>query len=129
MAGQQIIPPIPHTPAPSPDLATHLLNIIERLTIIEQMSASVMTEQDEAKVSRRSLHEKLATITTEVSGVKSDVKNLQEKVDDMKPVLALHERLRNQLTGGVIVVGFLWSVALLAAGYAIKAIWLYFTTR
>src|SRR5690349_537831 len=120
-----------HTPPylPSPDIATHLLNIVERLTIIEQMNATVIAEQDEAKVSRRGIHEKLTAINKEVSGVKTDVKVLQEQVSDMKPKVALLDRLRLQLTGGGIVIGFLWSIALIAIGMVLKSLWVWAFAR
>ena len=105
---------------------TNLLNLVERITILEMELKSIRVEQDESKVSRRLLHEKLDTIIEGNVETKEGMKALASEVKDMKPVLTLHEKIIQQGKGAFWVVAFLWSVALLGAGFLFRQAWMWF---
>ena len=97
-----------------------MLDLVERVTALEYELKSIRVEQDEAKVSRRGLHEKLDRMLDKNAETAESVKTLVVEVKEMKPTLTLHEQLRHQMRGAFWVVGFLWSLGLIAVGFLVK---------
>ena len=102
---------------------TLLLNMLERQAISETQLAAIISEQDEARASRRLMHQKLDDARIEVTRLGEKVETTSTKVDAMAPQLAAHERIRQNAIGGLFVLGALISVALLAAGFVLKEAW------
>lgn len=102
-----------------------LLDLVERITILEFELKSIRVEQDESKISRRGLHQKLDTMIERNAETAESVKMLVQEVKEMKPTLTLHEQLRHQLRGAFWVVAFVWSTFLLAAGFLIRQLWMW----
>jgi hypothetical protein len=108
---------------------TNLLDLVERITILEMELKSIRVEQDESKVSRRLLHEKLDRIIENNVEAKEGIRTLSEEVKDMKPILTLHERLVQQGKGAFWIVALILSSGLLSAGFVLQRVWTWFWTK
>ena len=106
-----------------------ILDLVERVTILEFELKSIRMEQDEAKVSRRGMHDKLDTMLARDAETAETVKTLLQEVKEMKPTLTLHEQLRQQFKGALLIIGLIWSVALLSAGFVLRQLWVWVTTH
>lgn len=104
-----------------------LLDLVERITILEFELKSIRVEQDESKVSKRGLHQKLDTMIEKNAETVESVNTLVKEVKEMKPLLTLHEQLRHQFKGAFWVIAFIWSTALLSAGFVLRHFWIWLT--
>ncbi len=96
-----------------------LVSMGRRLGNLERQAASTLEEQREAKISRRLMHEKLDEMRPRLNGVDS----LKKIVDDLKTTVAEHEKLRQNIIGGVAVLLSLITVAAFGAGVVVKELW------
>ena len=106
-------------PPRTPDINTTLLDISERLAILETQTSTIMEEQNEAKVSRRLIHSKQDEITRRLDAAE----NLDKTLSEMKPLLQEHERIRQMFSGGIAVLAVIFSIVLVAAGFVLKEAW------
>lgn len=93
-----------------------LLDIKQALDIILSQNASITSEQDEARKSRSLMHDKQDNLSAEVREVSATVKRIEPQVVD-------HERWRQQITGGGIVLASLGGLVMVAMGFVLKDLW------
>lgn len=93
-----------------------LLDIKESLAIVQTQNASITSEQIEARASRRLMHEKQDELSADLRDISTIVKRIEPQVAD-------HEKLRQQLTGGAVVIVSLGAVVMLAVGFVLKDFW------
>lgn len=114
-------------PSPGPNLdvtpISLLLDIRERVAIVETQNSAIISEQSEARESRRLMHRKQDDLDRRLDALD----DLKKKVDEsMWPQLVEHERIRQYVTGGLAVLVTLGGIALVAAGFILKEIWAWF---
>lgn len=103
-------------PRDDPHYVSLLVDIHERLAIIETQNTAILGEQDEAKVSRRLLHEKQDAMNSGLAVVKAEIERMAPQVRD-------HEQLRQQFRGATYILMGLGAVALTSAGFVLKQVW------
>ena len=106
-----------------------LLDIKESLGILHTQHASVIAEQEEARVSRRLMHAKQDETNLALAAIKQDVNAVQGEVKEITPTVVEHERWRQRINGGVAVLVGLGSFVLVAAGFVLKEFWTWFTSH
>jgi hypothetical protein len=99
-----------------------LLDIKQEIGIMQTQHANIMAEQDEARVSRRLMHEKQDSMN-------ATLQQVQSTVTSMEPTVLEHEQLRQRINGGVAVLVGLGSLVLIAAGFVLKEVWAWFTAH
>src|SRR5689334_10626111 len=105
---------------PSQSPTTLLLDILQRVTVIETQNLSILSEQTEARDSRRLIHQKQDELARRLDGFD----RLKEQLEETSlPQLAEHERLRQNFVGGVFVAGAIGSVVLVALGFILRETW------
>jgi hypothetical protein len=101
---------------------TLLLDIKEALGIVQAQNASITSEQNEARASRRLMHAKQDELGAEIRDVSVVVKRIEPLVTD-------HEKLRQQLTGGATVIVSLGAVVMIVVGFVLKDFWAWLWTH
>ncbi len=99
---------------------TLLLDIHERLAVIETQNTVIMGEQTEAKESRRLMHSKQDSMSVALNLV-------QQKVEEISPQVLEHERLRQRISGAVAVLIGLGSIVMIGVGFILKEFWAWIT--
>jgi hypothetical protein len=102
---------------------TLLLDLLQRQAISETQLSTIISEQNEARESRRLMHEKLDGVGREFAALGQEVKTTTAEVDALRPKVAEHERLRQNFNGGLIVLGGLASIILVSIGFVLKEAW------
>jgi hypothetical protein len=102
--------------------STLLLDICQRLSIIETQNTTILGEQDEAKRSRALMHDKQDTLGAGLAVV-------QEQMKTIAPQVLEHEQWRQQVRGGAYVLVGLGAIAFAAIGFVLKQLWVWAVAR
>lgn len=92
-----------------------LLDIIERLAVVEQQLVQVTRSQNDADDSRRSIHSRLNSLS-----------KISDTVERLEPVVIDLDKIRQRAIGGQFVIRVLWTgigAMLLALGGFIDRWW------
>lgn len=98
---------------------TILLDLVQDVGVVLTQNSAILNEQGEARISRRLMHEKLEK-------VQGDVRELQDVVREMSPIVKQHEKDWQKIRLGQAFVAFIWSVVVLGMGFGSSYIWDYF---
>ncbi len=102
---------------------TLLLDLLQRQAISETQLATIISEQNEARESRRLMHKKLDGVGGDYAELKQLATTTAAEVAVLKPQVASLQAIRQNINGGLWVLGGLASIIIFAVGFVVKDLW------
>lgn len=97
-----------------------LLDLVQDVGIVQAQNASILSEQAEARESRRLMHKKLEDMKDDLTELTQKVKVIE---DTTVPTVRRHEAAWQQAQGMWIVIALGWSAAMVAVGWLAQHYW------
>ncbi len=102
-----------------------LLDITGRLGTLEGQNNLILQEQGRAIEDRRDIAATLRIVDSRLAALDA----IAEDVRHMKPQVADYVKLRQNINGGVIVLGGIGAVVFTGLGFIIKDVWTWITAH
>lgn len=96
---------------------------IEELALLRQSVENIEKNLEFASQSRSELHDKLEKLGQEMISANNSIKIASVQIEEMKPTVADYKKLRDNINGGVVVIGGIGAVIFTAVGFLLKDIW------
>lgn len=105
---------------------TSLEDIREDIGGLKAQMVAIVSATDRAVESRGEIHEKLEKLAIEMVRVNNSVKIVTSDVADMKPIVTDYQKLRQNIHGGLLVIGGIGAVLFTTIGFFLKDLWAWF---
>lgn len=96
---------------------------IEELALLRQSVENIEKNLETASRSRVEIHDKLEKLGQEMITANNNIKIASIQIEEMKPTVADYKKLRDNINGGVVVVGGIGAVIFTAIGFIFRDIW------
>ena len=102
-----------------------LLDVVQALGLVQGQNQLIIEEQARAAEGRKEMYHKLDEVKEKIT----DFDIVAEEVKAMKPDVADYKKLRQNVAGGLIVLGGIGALIFTALGFIIKDVWSWIVTH
>lgn len=114
------------TLAPERQQVTLLLDVVQRLGIVEGQNTLIIQDQGRAADGRQRIYEAVTEVNDRIDGVNlklEKIDSLEKEIVELKKHAADYVQFRHRLKGALWVIGSLGGTAMLLMGAVIKDLW------